>query len=987
MVRARGSVQYKAFISYSHAADGRLAPAVQSALQRFAKPWYRLRALRAFRDQTSLAATPHLWGSIEEALGSSEFFLLLASPEAAASPWIAREVNWWLAHRDTATMLIGLTGGEVSWNQPAGDFDSTATTALPAALFGTFREEPLYVDLRWAREADQLSLRNTRFRAAILDLAATLHARPKDEMDGQDVREHRKTRRLAWSAATALALLTILAFATAAIAIAQRNLARSRELAASARTEMMVDPELSLILAQAAVERAATDQAQDALREALLKSNLRLTQRRHTRAVTAAMFSGEDAVSVSFDGQVLVWDANTGEVKYRLPGHRAAICGERIVLGDSSRAAVWSLVDGKEVLALSEQAGIIDDVAFSPDCQWIATAGRDKTARVYRASTGAPAGAFGEDRDILTKVSFSPDSRFLVTHRIYNRTEIWEVPSGRRVLSSPGYSAAFSPDMRMLVVPGVDNTGIRFWEVAGRRLAETSFAQPGSIGAVAYSPDGSLFVTTGTDGTARVWDAAKLRPVVVLSGHTDGVLAAEFSHDGRFIATASQDKTARVWVARSGEMVAELRGHTGPVHTAVFSADDRRVLTSSQDGTARIWSTGMTHPILVLTESGIPRLSQDPGLVRLFESASETGLVQGFRTVQQVAFSADGQLALVATDTDSTEVWRPGKAERLMQVPGTIASFSPDALRVVTGAEDGTIRMFRTVDGAWIRELGTHEGLVSGLAFSPDGRMIGSAGEDGSAQISNAATGAPIVRLSGHQDALSGLWFSPDSARVLTAGFDGSAILWQLPQGRASATWTHGKSVLSASFSADGRLAATAGEAGIAKIWDVASTSLVAELRGHEGEVSDIRFNARGDRLLTAGADGTARLWRLSGGTAEAEFVMRGHTQHLYKAVWSPDERFIATASQDYSIRLWEGTTGRLLTVLGTHTDAVYDIAFSPDGAYFMSGSEDGTAHIYACEVCVPVDRLLALAERRITREPTALEIRNFGLQQRQAEP
>ena len=114
---------------------------------------------------------------------------------------------------------------------------------------------------------------------------------------------------------------------------------------------------------------------------------------------------------------------------------------------------------------------------------------------------------------------------------------------------------------------------------------------------------------------------------------------------------------------------------------------------------------------------------------------------------------------------------------------------------------------------------------------------------------------------------------------------------------------------------------------------------------------------------------------------------MRGHTQHLYKAVWSPDERFIATASQDYSIRLWEGTTGRLLTVLGTHTDAVYDIAFSPDGAYFMSGSEDGTAHIYACEVCVPVDRLLALAERRITREPTALEIRNFGLQQRQAEP
>jgi hypothetical protein len=65
---------YGAFISYSHAADGRLAPAIQSALQRFAKPWYRLRAVRIFRDQTSLAATPALWPSIEKALAESDYF-------------------------------------------------------------------------------------------------------------------------------------------------------------------------------------------------------------------------------------------------------------------------------------------------------------------------------------------------------------------------------------------------------------------------------------------------------------------------------------------------------------------------------------------------------------------------------------------------------------------------------------------------------------------------------------------------------------------------------------------------------------------------------------------------------------------------------------------------------------------------------------------------------------------------------------------------
>jgi WD40 repeat protein len=877
-------------------------------------------------------------------------------------------------------MLIVLTGGEVLWNPEITDFDRRTTTALPDVLFGRLHEEPLYVDVRWARNEDHLSLRNTRFRAAILDLAATLHARPKDELDGDDVREHRRTRRIAWSAAAALVLLTVAALIAATIAVTQRNIARSRELAASARTELTVDPELSLILAKAAVEEASTEQAEDALREAILKSNVRLAQRLHTREVTKAVFSRDDAVSVGFDGQVLVWDSNTGKVKHRFPGHRAAVCGQKIATASNSRTAVWSLVHGKELLSLADQSAIIDDLAFSPDCQWIATAGRDKTARLYRAATGELVGPVLEDSDILTKVSFSPDSRLFVTNRIYNRTDVWEVASGRHMLSSPGYSAAFSPDLRMLVVPGVDNTGVRIWEPAQRRLVDTSFLQPGSINSVAFSPDGSLFVTTGTDRTARVWDSRRLRPVAVLSGHTDSVISADFSHNGKFIATASSDNTARVWVAHSGELVAELRGHTAPVNTAVFAADDRRVLTSSNDGTARIWSIGIANPVLELTESGVPRLSQDPGLVRLLESASQTGLVEGFRTVQQVAFSRDGQFVLLATDTGTTEVWRPRTAERLAQVAGTIAAFSPDGKLFVTGAEDGTIRIFRTVGGEQIRELGTHNDNVTGLAFSSDGKMIGSAGEDNAARIYHVDTGKLVVRLDGHTAALSGLWFSPDGTHALTASFDRTAILWQLPEGRKSANWQHGNSVMTASFSDDGRLAATADDAGIAKIWEVATGRLVGELHGHKGDISDIHFNSSGDRLLTAGSDGTARIWRLDRNAGETEFVMRGHTQHIYKAVWSPDERFIATASQDYFIRLWEGTTGRFLTVLGTHTNAVYDIAFSPDGAYLMSGSEDGTAHIYACEVCAPTNRLLSLAETRITRQPTDLEIRNFDI-------
>src|SRR5207302_4897357 len=113
---------YDAFISYSHAKDKPIAAVLQSAVQKLGKPWYRRRALRAFRDDTSLSATPQLWPSIEQALGQSRYFILLASPEAAASKWVNKEVAHWLNHNSVDTLLIGVTDGELTWDETIGDF-------------------------------------------------------------------------------------------------------------------------------------------------------------------------------------------------------------------------------------------------------------------------------------------------------------------------------------------------------------------------------------------------------------------------------------------------------------------------------------------------------------------------------------------------------------------------------------------------------------------------------------------------------------------------------------------------------------------------------------------------------------------------------------------------------------------------------------------------------------------------------------------------
>ncbi|MFQ5968077.1 MAG: toll/interleukin-1 receptor domain-containing protein, partial [Acidimicrobiia bacterium] len=106
---------YDGFMSYSHGADDLLAPRLQTGLQRFAKPWWKRRALKIFRDEASLSANPHLWSSITEALDRSDWFVLLLSPEAASSPWVNREVEYWLAHKEATRIVPVVTDGEFGW--------------------------------------------------------------------------------------------------------------------------------------------------------------------------------------------------------------------------------------------------------------------------------------------------------------------------------------------------------------------------------------------------------------------------------------------------------------------------------------------------------------------------------------------------------------------------------------------------------------------------------------------------------------------------------------------------------------------------------------------------------------------------------------------------------------------------------------------------------------------------------------------------------
>jgi len=250
------TARYGAFISYSHAASAEVARGLQKWLQIYAKPWWRWRAVNVFRDETDLTAAPALWSRITGALDESSHFILLASPNAAQSKWIKREIRYWLGDRNAgalespdldapvpnphpqriATLLIALTAGDISWDEKAqgagaGDFDWSKTNALPRVLSGVFSEEPQWVDLRTIVQREELrtslSRSNSEFMLAVAQLAAPIRGIPDfSRLVSEDYRQHQRLIRTAWAAAAVLAFVTLAAIWQWREATSQRDQAR-----------------------------------------------------------------------------------------------------------------------------------------------------------------------------------------------------------------------------------------------------------------------------------------------------------------------------------------------------------------------------------------------------------------------------------------------------------------------------------------------------------------------------------------------------------------------------------------------------------------------------------------------------------------------------------------------------------------------------------------------------------------------------------------
>jgi len=200
-----------------------VALALENGLERYAKPLFKMRALEVYRDTASQALTPDLLAAVHRAMDQSEYFILLASPESAQSPWVPKELTHWCENHGVEKFIVVLCAGQIVWNDETGDFDWDKTDALPASLSGYFKGCPLYLDLTWARGRTDLNQHNPQFKKAISQLSATLHGKSIDDMYSEEARQFRRTRRIKNMAIGSLASLFVIAGIAALMALIARG--------------------------------------------------------------------------------------------------------------------------------------------------------------------------------------------------------------------------------------------------------------------------------------------------------------------------------------------------------------------------------------------------------------------------------------------------------------------------------------------------------------------------------------------------------------------------------------------------------------------------------------------------------------------------------------------------------------------------------------------------------------------------------------------
>ncbi len=547
---------------------------------------------------------------------------------------------------------------------------------------------------------------------------------------------------------------------------------------------------------------------------------------------------------------------------------------------------------------------------------------------------------------------------------------IWNAADNRLLFSLPHlesvYCASFDNKGRYIVTSGRFVNHFYLWSAQTHRLVRT-IEQDGFVESAVFSADGQWLITSSLDNTIRKWNVENGREVLTIRGREMEFLWALPSPNGKYIVSSSVDSAVRVWDANTGVLKKELCRGTYEHPYAEYSPDGHFIGVAIGNRVT-IWDAENLNQLLEMT-------------VSRYE-------------VTMLAFSPDGRTLAFADKDRKIGVWRlrldylshSWKGKEIQNFEGHSMEvyscrFCPDGKKVITASYDQTIRIW-DIDEHIVLNSEPGKALLCHVEFSPNGKLMAAAYNDNVIRLYDTSNWELKGELVGHTDFPKSMHFDAEGKRLVSTAADKTIRVWDVektsllhvfvlfkdnasetrfsPNGEtiAFSAWEHifvydtkdwslihdivingTLGVRYMSFNLDGDKFVVS-QATRLLVYETRTGNLLKSIKIHPRSGDMVRFDSTGEYIYFIDDNALCRMNSEKFSNIE---VFDGHSSTIREYAFSHDMKYVATGSQDKTVRVWDLATRKTLHICKGHTWGVSSVNFQQDGRTILSSSYDGT--------------------------------------------
>ena len=587
--------------------------------------------------------------------------------------------------------------------------------------------------------------------------------------------------------------------------------------------------------------------------------------------------------------------------------------------------------------------GAVFSLAYSLDGEFLVSGDGDGVVRLWEVSSGKEILTCNGHSSGILSVTFICNQTFASSG--YNGViRIWNRSNSKCLMTLEGhsdsvYSIAFCPQTQILASGSADNT-VRLWNISTGQCLQILHGHKAPVRSVTFSPDGKILASSSSDCNIILWDILAGKPLQILQGHTDSVVSLAFSPDGEKLASGSTDKSLKIWNVDTGKCEWTLSGNND-VLTIAFSYD-AKTIASSDNQTIKFWDLNTKRCIQILKghSNKVRSIALHPNgrtlvsgsydkTIRFWDIGTGecSNILRGSsKWVNSITFSSDNK-QLVSADDVAIVIWDVDSGKSLQTLQGHTHWIQSIALDfnsriLASGSADTTIRLWDFDARKCLNILQGHKNWVQSVAFSPTNSVLASGSIDGTIRLWDIKSGICQKILQDNHGVRS-IIFSPDGEILAVGTWYGKIRLWNIHTGECFRSLYLGNEISSRSiaFSPDGKFIASGTNNAGVGLWDSTTGKLWKTLKGHTSSVSTVAFNQEGKLLASGGDDLTIIIWDVESGKQFQ--VLRGHSLWIRSVKFSSTGETLASCSCDGTIKLWNLETGECITTL--KSDSPYE--------------------------------------------------------------